>query len=84
VRLDPSVRRWLLQRARPGLPPWRVEESDPSVRARVLAELLGRTADDAELVAARPPIYSMIFETPGTPSRWITTTALAVLQRAGR
>jgi hypothetical protein len=32
----------------------------------------------------RPPIYPFVLEFPGRPSRWITTTALAVLRRAGR
>ncbi|HYS99862.1 MAG TPA: hypothetical protein VEO20_04285 [Thermoplasmata archaeon] len=32
----------------------------------------------------RGPFYPLGLEVPGRPSRWITTTALTVLQRAGR
>jgi len=32
----------------------------------------------------RGPFYSLGLEVPGRPSRWITTTALTVLRRAGR
>ncbi|MGI0149342.1 MAG: hypothetical protein ACREDF_07410, partial [Thermoplasmata archaeon] len=32
----------------------------------------------------RGPFYPFGLEVPGRPSRWITTTALIVLQRAGR
>jgi len=32
----------------------------------------------------RGPFYPLGLEVPGRPSRWITTTALAVLKRAGR
>jgi hypothetical protein len=32
----------------------------------------------------RGPVYPLELEAPGRPSRWITTTALAVLTRAGR
>lgn len=32
----------------------------------------------------RGPFYSLGLEVPGRPSRWITTTALLVLKRAGR
>ncbi len=32
----------------------------------------------------RAPIYPLALEIPGRPSRWITTTALSVLVRAGR
>ncbi len=32
----------------------------------------------------RGPFYPLGLEVPGQPSRWITTTALAVLKRAGR
>ncbi len=41
---------------------------------------------DSEDPDYRPPgpMYPMWFEAPGRPSRWITTTALRVLDRAGR
>jgi hypothetical protein len=32
----------------------------------------------------RGPFYPFGLEVPGRPSRWITTTALSVLKRAGR
>ncbi len=32
----------------------------------------------------KPPFYPMWLEPPGSPSRWITTTALVALKRAGR
>lgn len=32
----------------------------------------------------RGPVYPLELEAPGRPSRWITTTALTVLKRAGR
>jgi hypothetical protein len=32
----------------------------------------------------RTPVYAFILEPAGRPSRWVTATALAVLQRAGR
>ncbi|MGP8078513.1 MAG: hypothetical protein ACLQD8_08645 [Thermoplasmata archaeon] len=32
----------------------------------------------------RTPVYPFALELPGRPSRWITTTALSVLRRAGR
>lgn len=32
----------------------------------------------------RGPMYPLALEVPGRPSRWITTTALTVLERAGR
>src|SRR5438876_177018 len=32
----------------------------------------------------RGPFYPLGLEVPGRPSRWITTTALTVLRRAGR
>ena len=32
----------------------------------------------------RTPVYPFVLELPGRPSRWITTTALVVLRRAGR
>jgi hypothetical protein len=56
VRISPTVRRWLLKRRDPGVRPWRADVSDPSVRARVLAELLERGPDDPELRAARREI----------------------------
>jgi len=40
---------------------------------------LGATA-----YSVRTPVYPFVLELPGAPSRWITTTALAVLRRAGR
>ncbi len=56
MRLAPPVRRWLLARPRKGVPAWKGDASDPSVRARVLAELLDRPDDDPELRAARAEI----------------------------
>jgi hypothetical protein len=41
--------------------------------------------EDAEYRSGmQTPFYSFALEFPGEPSRWITTTALAVLRRAGR
>lgn len=40
--------------------------------------------DEAYLRGMRTPYFSFGLEFPGRPSRWITTTALTVLRRAGR
>ncbi len=69
---------------------------DPRIRP-VLRRLEGRRNRDGSwnLDALHPdsedpqyrtrgPFYPLGLEAPGRPSRWITTTALAVLKRAGR
>ncbi len=47
---------------------------------------MGPLHPDSEDPNYRPrgPMYPLSLEVPGRPSRWITTTALAVLARAGR
>jgi hypothetical protein len=48
-------------------------------------EALHPDVEDAEyLEGMRTPYFALGLEFPGCPSRWITTTALAVLRRAGR
>jgi hypothetical protein len=63
--LSPPLRRWLLR------------ESDPSVRYRVLTSLLGRSADDPSVVAARRSIgregwAAKILAEQLPPGHWVT------------
>jgi hypothetical protein len=60
-----------LERMRDGRGRWRMDALQPDPEPR-----------DAGLI--RTPVYPFALELPGMPSRWITTTALGVLRRAGR
>jgi hypothetical protein len=52
---------------------WNLDAIHPDLPAREVADY-----------AITTPFYSFALEWPGTPSRWTTITALAVLRRAGR
>ncbi len=68
-RLDPALD--LLESKRDVEGRWSLESNHPDL------------GPDAEY-DVRTPYYPFVLEPPGRPSRWITVTALAVLQRAGR
>ena len=68
-RLGPALD--LLEGKRDGQGRWSLESIHPDL------------GPDAEY-DVRTPFYPFVLERPGRPSRWITTTALAVLRRSGR
>ena len=68
-RLRPALK--LLERKRGTDGWWRLDSVQPDLEA-------------ADPYHPRPPVYPVILEYPGEPSRWATLVALRVLHRAGR
>lgn len=69
ARLAPALDR--LEGARNAHGSWNLEAAHPDLPAE-------------EEYQPRTPVYPIVLEPVGTPSRWITARALAVLARAGR
>jgi hypothetical protein len=64
---------------------WEWLEGKRNREGRWVLEALHPDREDEEyLETRRAPIFPFGLEFPGRPSRWITTTALVVLRRAGR
>ncbi len=68
-RLVPALRQLEERRNEDGT--WNIDAPHPDIGPTAAYQL-------------RPPYYPVVFESPGTPSRWITVRALAVLDRAER